>query len=103
MDTTLPLSELQAVTGVLESYASRGARFHALRTRQAANRTFVSVHIQVPGKWKIQRGHELLEEIERDIRRALPGSTVFTHLEPAEDPVSWEDERLDRPEGGEPS
>jgi divalent metal cation (Fe/Co/Zn/Cd) transporter len=74
-----------------------------LRTRQAANRTFVSVHIQVPGKWKIQRGHELLEEIERDIRRALPGSTVFTHLEPAEDPVSWEDERLDRPEGGEPS
>lgn len=103
MDTTLPLSELQAVTGVLESYASRGARFHALRTRQAANRTFVSVHIQVPGKWKIQRGHELLEEIERDIRRALPGSTVFTHLEPAEDPVSWEDERLDRPEGGETS
>jgi cation diffusion facilitator family transporter len=103
MDTTLPLSELQAVTGVLESYASRGARFHALRTRQAADRMFVSVHIQVPGKWNIQRGHELLEEIERDIRRALPGSTVFTHLEPAEDPVSWEDERLDRPEGGEPT
>ncbi|HMK08686.1 MAG TPA: cation transporter dimerization domain-containing protein, partial [Anaerolineales bacterium] len=86
--------------GVLESYASRGARFHALRTRQAGARMFVSVHIQVPGRWTVQRGHELLEEIERDVRRALPGSTVFTHLEPAEDPVSFDDLALDRAEGG---
>jgi len=101
MDTALPASELRAVTGVLESYAARGARFHALRTRQAAARMFVTVHIQVPGKWSVQRGHQLLEDIERDIRRILPGVTVFTHIEPAEDPVSWEDESLDRPEGGE--
>jgi divalent metal cation (Fe/Co/Zn/Cd) transporter len=58
------------------------------------------VHIQVPGDWSVQRGHELLERIEGDIRRVLPGVTVFTHIEPAEDPVSWEDEALDRPEGG---
>jgi len=103
MDTALPPTELEAVTGVLDSYASRGARFHALRTRQAGARMFVSVHIQVPGKWTVQRGHELLEELERDIRRALPGATVDTHLEPAEDPVSWEDETLDRPETGEPT
>lgn len=103
MDTALPASELRAVTGVLESYAARGVRFHALWTRQAAARMFVSVHIQVPGRWSVQRGHELLEDIERDIRRALPGATVFTHLEPAEDPVSWEDQSLDRPEGGERS
>jgi divalent metal cation (Fe/Co/Zn/Cd) transporter len=64
---------------------------------------FVSVHIQVPGRWSVQRGHELLEELERDIRRALPGATVDTHLEPAEDPVSWEDESLDRPEAGGPT
>jgi len=100
MDTALPEKELRAVTGVLESYASRGARFHALRTRQAGARMFVSVHIQVPGRWTVQRGHELLEEIERDVRRALPGSTVFTHLEPAEDPVSFDDLALDRAEGG---
>ena len=99
MDTALSSKELQAVTGVLESYASRGAHFHALRTRQAGPRAFVSVHIQVPGDWSVQRGHELLEELERDVRRALPGANVFTHLEPAEDPVSWEDESLDRPEG----
>jgi cation diffusion facilitator family transporter len=98
MDTALPASDMRAITGVLESYAERGVRFHALRTRQAGARTFVSMHIQVPGGWTVQVGHELLEEIERDVRRALPGAHVFTHLEPAEDPVSWEDQSLDRPE-----
>ena len=97
MDTALPPQEMQAVTDVLASFASRGARFHALRTRQAGARMFVSMHIQVPGKWSVQKGHELLEEIERDVRRALPGATVFTHLEPAEDPASLEDLTLDRP------
>jgi len=99
MDTALPPASVQAVTRLLDGYASRGARYHALRTRQAADRTFVSVHIQVPGGWSVQRGHELLEDIERDIRRSIPGTTVFTHLEPAEDPVSWEDQTLDRSEG----
>ena len=103
MDTVLPPGEFGAVAAVLERYARRGVGYHALRTRQAGSRAFVSVHVQVPGDWTVQRGHELLEKIEGDIRRILPGVTVFTHIEPAEDPVSWEDEALDRPEGGEPS
>jgi cation diffusion facilitator family transporter len=99
MDTALPPKDLAALTEVLERYAGRGARYHALRTRQAAARSFVSVHIMVPGGWTVQRGHELLEDLERDVRQALPpGTTVFTHLEPAEDPVSWEDQSLDRSE-----
>ena len=31
-------------------------------------------------------------------RAALPGSTVTTHLEPLEDPASWDDRGLDRRE-----
>jgi hypothetical protein len=38
----------------------------------------------------------LLEEVERDIRAAVPGSAVFTHLEPVEDPASFLDRELDR-------
>ena len=52
----------------------------------------------VPGKWTVQRGHRLLESIEADIRRAMPSATVFTHLESLNDPASWEDTNLDRPE-----
>jgi len=38
----------------------------------------------------------VLEEIEEKIRTAVPHSSVDTHLEPIEDPVSWEDTRLER-------
>ena len=46
-----------------------------------------------------QRGHDLLERIEERIREVVPNSVVDTHLEPIEDPVSWEDTRLERPAG----
>jgi divalent metal cation (Fe/Co/Zn/Cd) transporter len=76
---------------VLARYLERGVAYHALRSRQSGSRRFVSVHIQVPGNWKVQKGHALLEEIERDLRQALPLISVFTHLEPIEDPASWQD------------
>jgi divalent metal cation (Fe/Co/Zn/Cd) transporter len=56
----------------------------------------VSFHVQVPGDWSVQRGHNLLEQLEAEVRQALPHATVFTHIEPIEDPLSWRDEALDR-------
>jgi cation diffusion facilitator family transporter len=96
MDTAVPARELQAVRDVLDRFALEGVRYHALRTRQAGARTFVSFHVQVPGTWTVQRGHDLLEAMEDAVRRTLPGVTVFTHIEPMEDPASFEDETLDR-------
>jgi cation diffusion facilitator family transporter len=96
MDTAVPARELQAVRDVLDRFALEGVRYHALRTRQAGARTFVSFHVQVPGTWTVQRGHDLLEAMEDAVRRTLPGVTVFTHIEPLEDPASFEDETLDR-------
>lgn len=96
MDTALPEEEQETIAAILESHAADGVQYHALRTRRSGAQRFVSVHIQVPGAWSVQRGHTLLEEIESDIRQALPRVHVFTHLEPLEDPVSWEDIRLDR-------
>lgn len=96
LDRALPVEEREAVLEVLERYKARGADYHALRTRQAGARRFVSVHILVPGKWTVQRGHQLLEEIEEEIRQALKEVTITTHLEPVEDPVSFEDMELDR-------
>jgi cation diffusion facilitator family transporter len=96
MDTMLSSEDLAAVRQVLDGYAANGVQFHALRTRQAGARKFVSVHVLVPGLWTVQRGHQFLEQIEDDIRRALPDSTVFTHLESLDDPASWDDQTLER-------
>jgi cation diffusion facilitator family transporter len=97
LDRALDEPDREAVRRVLARHEGEEVRFHALRTRQAGARRFVSVHVLVPGAWTVQRGHDLLERIEEEIRGALPGASVFTHLEAVEDPASWQDEALDRP------
>jgi len=97
LDTALTTADRALVVAVLTKYCEQeGIQFHALRTREAGARRFVSVHILVPGMWSVMQGHHLLECIEAELRKALPGTTVFTHLEPLEDPVSFEDQTLDR-------
>ena len=96
MDTALPGEDIEQVHKVLQSYRADGVQFHALWTRQAGARKFISMHVLVPGNWTVQRGHELLDRIEADIRRALPESVVFTHLESLDDPASWDDQTLER-------
>ena len=98
LDTALPAEEQAAVRQVLDRYAQPEVQFHALRTRQAGARRFVSMHVLVPGSWTVHRGHALLEQIERDIRAVLPNATIFTHLEALDDPTSWQDTALDRAE-----
>jgi cation diffusion facilitator family transporter len=96
LDTALPEDERAKVIEILDRYKLEGIIYHALRTRQASTRRFVSMHILVPGDWTVQYGHQLLERMEKEIREALANTTVFTHIEPLEDPVSWEDDQLDR-------
>lgn len=96
LDTALPPDEVAQVVAVLDGYAPQGVGYHAVRTRQAGAQRFVSFHLLVPGSWTVQQGHELMELIERDIRRRLEPVNVIGHIEPREDPVSMEDDELFR-------
>jgi len=97
MDAALPDREQKLIQEVMEKYREKGVNFHALRTREAAARRFVSVHMLVPGDWTVHDAHHVAEDFESDIRDALGGViTVFTHLEPVEDEISMEDIFLDR-------
>ena len=97
LDRALPAEELKAISGVLSRYEERDIRFHALRTRAAGQRRFVSMHVLVPGKWTVQQGHDLSEKIEAELATALQGNTTFfIHIEPSEDPASFADQSLDR-------
>jgi cation diffusion facilitator family transporter len=96
MDISLPPEKIAAIEAVLNTYREQGLDFHALRTRQAGSRAFVSLHVLVPGGWTVQQGHDWAERIERDIRKAVPRVNAITHLEPIEDPVSMLDQDLDR-------
>jgi cation diffusion facilitator family transporter len=97
MDAALPSQEQSLIQDVMEKYRQQGVSFHALRTRQAAARRFISVHILVPGDWTVHDAHHVAEDFESDIRAALGSPvTVFTHIEPVEDELSMEDMYLDR-------
>jgi cation diffusion facilitator family transporter len=94
IDTALPKGQVEEIERILGRYD--GVQYHALRTRQAGSRCFVSFHIQVPGEWSVQKGHDMLEAMEDEVRDLVQNATVFTHLEPVEDPRSWSDQELDR-------
>jgi cation diffusion facilitator family transporter len=97
LDTALPAEDLATINAILQRYQERDdIHTHALRSREAGARRFVSFHILVPGWWSVHEGHRLLEEIEDEIAAALPGITVFTHLEALDDPASYADTTLDR-------
>jgi cation diffusion facilitator family transporter len=97
LDSALPESELSKITTALDLYKEQNLEYHSLMTRQAGQRKFVSLHILLPGKLTIQEGHDMVEKIERDIRDLFNSPvTVFTHLEPVEDPLSMQDIGIDR-------
>ncbi|CAN5798205.1 cation diffusion facilitator family transporter [soil metagenome] len=92
MDTAVSPETQGKIEEILDGYIKeKKIDYHALRTRQSGARKFISVHILVPDDWTVQKGHDLTEEIEDEIRQAVPESTVFTHLEPLEDPSSFYD------------
>lgn len=91
MDAALPAEDLAAIEAVLDRYRGDRVDFHALRARAAGWHRFVSVHVLVPGHWTIQQGHNLVERIEADIAQTLPDATPTTHLEPRDDPASYDD------------
>jgi cation diffusion facilitator family transporter len=95
LDEALDPADSEKVIVVLDRFRSGEVAFHGLQTRQSGRHRFVSMHVLVPGEWSVQRGHDLVEQVEEQIRAALPESTVFTHLEPREDPRAYDDYAYD--------
>ena len=102
LDRAMPGDEQQALSNVLARHEGAEVQFHAVRTRQAGARRFITLHVLVPGEWSVRRGHELCEQVELEIAAVLSNSTVLTHLEAIEDPSSFQDQELDRSTPGRP-
>jgi cation diffusion facilitator family transporter len=97
LDAAISSEEQNEIHKLFSEYSRRyGVSFHALRTRQAGARRFVSFHFLVPDAWTVSQAHRLCEEIEERIRMMVPNAAVFTHIEPIDDPASYDDQKLDR-------
>jgi cation diffusion facilitator family transporter len=97
LDPAISAEDQAEVTKLIDEYSRRyGVSFHAMRTRQAGARRFVSFHLLVPDAWTVAQAHQLSEEIEARMRAMVPNAAIFTHIEPISDPASYDDQELDR-------
>jgi cation diffusion facilitator family transporter len=98
LDAAISGAELAAIEKLFAEYRRRyGVAFHAVLTRQAGARRFVSFHLLVPDAWTVADAHRLSEEIEERIRSLVPKAITLSHLEPIGQPASYDDIKLERP------
>jgi len=58
--------------------------------------TEVSLHLKLPGDLPLEDAHEVAEQVEQAIRRAVPEvDAVQTHLEPLSEPLAAREEAID--------
>jgi cation diffusion facilitator family transporter len=98
LDVAIPEEERGEIEKIFTEYRRRyQVDFHALRTRIAGSRRFVSFHLLVPDAWTVERAHELSEEIESRIRSLVPNAILLSHIEPIGQRASYDDINLERP------
>ena len=97
LDAAIPEGERAEIEKIFAEYRRRyGVEFHALLTRQAGARRFVSFHLLVPDAWPVDRAHQLSEEVEERIRSLVPNAITLSHIEPISQPASYDDIKLER-------
>ncbi len=94
MDVSLPKKDNARLREILAAHTREGVDFHAVRTRESGARQFMEMHMLVPGHWTVQEGHDIMEDIIDEINGEFPDLRITGHLEPIEDPRSYEDMHL---------
>jgi cation diffusion facilitator family transporter len=97
LDAAIPEAERAEIEKIFAEYRKRyGVEFHALLTRQAGARRFISFHLLVPDAWPVDRAHQLSEEVESRIGSLVPNAILLSHIEPISQPASYDDVKLER-------
>ena len=93
MDHAPSAEDRANIQAVLDEFTARdgdGIVIHGVRARVAGHVQHIAFHVLVPGTWTVRQGHDLLEEIEEAFHERLGHVQVDTHLEPLEDPRSYD-------------
>lgn len=91
MDKELAEKDLLKVKQILDKFYVRDIHYHALYTRQASSKKFISFHLLFPGDFTLFKAHEITKEIEGEIIKFFPYSDIFIHMEPINDPDAFDD------------
>ncbi|MDF1823093.1 MAG: cation diffusion facilitator family transporter [Verrucomicrobiales bacterium] len=86
MDRADPAVKEEVVASLDASTKQFGITWHHLRHRHLGDGHWVDFHLVFEDDTSVKEAHDIATRIERSVRATLgPGTTVTSHLEPAED------------------
>ena len=85
LDKSLPEAELKLVEAIIRRHESDVLNFHKLRARKMGSDRQIDLHLVVPRGLSVKQGHDLVDDLERDIKKELPHTTVVVHIEPCDE------------------
>lgn len=83
-DAVLPIEEQDILANVIQAHPEV-LSFHKLRTRKSGSHRHVDVHVQIADTHTFVEAHRLTEDLEDQMRDALPNVHPIIHMEPYED------------------
>lgn len=85
LDKSLPEAEIKLIERVIKDHGGNVLNFHKLRARKMGSERQIDLHLIVPMNLSIKAGHDLVEDIEKDVRKELPKSIIVVHIEPCDE------------------
>lgn len=86
LDEALPKEDLDIIQGILNNHMNKDivdVKFS--KTRKSGSEKLIELVITVHKNMSIGKGHEICNDLEKEIETALNGASVFIHLEPCAD------------------
>ncbi len=81
LDRELPEEKRQQIVDIAKNHPEvRG--MHDLRTRLSGRTEFIQMHIELDDELPLIEAHEIADQVEDEITRAIPTADVVIHLDP---------------------
>jgi cation diffusion facilitator family transporter len=92
MDRALSAQEIAALERVLDAFRNAEVRFDHVRTRRAAARCFVSMHMHLPAHWTLGHAARRRQAVERALMAGVPGIGVTIETLPQGEESAQDDD-----------
>lgn len=85
IDTRLSAEHEEIIRKSLMKHDHEVVGYHRLRTRQAGDTCHIDLHVVMRKNIPLDTCHRICDQVEAEIRQALPGSSTVIHAEPCND------------------
>jgi cation diffusion facilitator family transporter len=83
MDAAIPAEEQREIERIIERHRFV-VSFHDLRTRRAGSQRQIDFSVVLCRHLPLGDAHDLVDHVEKEIERTIPGAHVVVHAEPSE-------------------